>query len=542
MPVNLTLVSIQFRGIAPCPDATIPLRRNPDVPPFSLPEWTAGHTDPSQSPVAFRLDRTRNGTVSARIGFASPVSQTVEVKAEDATGGNAIGSIPPFAVQLVAGTGTQLTVRLDAPRLTDPAQARVQAHNDSWRWYARPRGTGTWQPIAETQHRVYTVLGAPMLPWGIDDPDLFVWTDALDLACQWAAGAIDVDAAAGMVARGIYQLGEPSSRPGLRYCHCSYVQLTMVGGALVSVFGCIDLIRYLNSTAVTNAATVDCHDMACAVSTFANALGAALIQGKICLVGRQIHTNDVRLIGGKETSTCFGEHELAWGGSALDPDPVWDACLQVDGDSDPASPPHQFVVSTGMIFNGGLSLGYRDRFAIGDDAKRLIAPGCRDVSNNRKLATLRPAPRRTPHDAVSGEIPVDLRDFLTSLDVKPWRLLEWFENPLDANLLAYLTTVTLAPDSIEPRLHIDWYRCASVQLARDVLSAIHSLYAQPTEYSPVAGDGGFRTLDGGSHVFVRTNLVVGINNAGMEARPIGDVPRQIDATLLERFGQRTLIL
>ena len=58
----------------------------------------------------------------------------------------------------------------------------------------------------------------------------------------------------------------------------------------------------------------------------------------------------------------------------------------------------------------------------------------------------------------------------------------------------------------------------------------------------MAGDGGFRTLDGGSHVFVRTNLVVGINNAGMEARPIGDVPRQIDATLLERFGQRTLIL
>jgi hypothetical protein len=259
-------------------------------------------------------------------------------------------------------------------------------------------------------------------------------------------------------------------------------------------------------------------------------------------VGLQIHTNDVRLIGGTETSMCFGEHELAWGGSALDPDPVWDACLQVDGDSDPASPPHQFVVSTGMIFNGGFNLGYRDRFAIGDDAKRLIAPGRRDVSDNRKLATLRPAPRRTPHDGDSGEIPVDIRGFLTSLNVKPWRLLEWFENPLDANLLAYLTTVTLAPDSIEPRLHIDWYRCASVQLAREVLSAIHALYARPTEYSPVAGDGGFRTYDGGSHVFVRANLVVGINNAGMVARPIGDVPRQIDATLLEAFGQHTLIL
>jgi hypothetical protein len=61
--------------------------------------------------------------------------------------------------------------------------------------------------------------------------------------------------------------------------------------------------------------------------------------------------------------TRFFYHEVAWSGGCLAGDVLFDACLQVDGDVDPTTPPHSAVFATNMILGPIGSGHYRDRLA-----------------------------------------------------------------------------------------------------------------------------------------------------------------------------------
>ncbi|MEO8597558.1 MAG: hypothetical protein ABI759_29840 [Candidatus Solibacter sp.] len=536
--MTLTLLSIQFRDVPPDSEFAVPLRQNPCTVPLDLPEWQPAGAIAS---VAYCLDRTAGRTVEVQVTLHSPVELDFEIKAEDATGQNLSGSIPVFGVSLQAGVPAVRQVRLSAPRLTDAAQASVEVHDDEWQWFLRLEGSAEWVPLLATRHRVYTLLSTPNYPWSALEPEQFVWTDALDFACTWATGARDAGAAATQITRRFYALGEPQSNPRLVYdSRAHYVFTTFQGGHFGSVFGLIDLIRYLNGSMPSNPGAVDCHDCASAVSTLANALGAALFRQRIGFDGPQIHTNVVRLIGGNEDARPFDQHELAWGNTASDGDPVWDACLMVDFDDAPAMSPHTFDLAAGTIFSQASGLDYRARLAVRDDAAALIAPGPLDVHENWRLEIKIPTPDCQPKLG-SIQVPSNLGDFLVSLDLSPWHMAEWSEHSVGEDLFRYMSTVLLSADSLEPRLHVDWYRCQSVARAGELFVATRKLMANAEDW-PVPGDACYRSPDGRNYIFRRANVVVQVSLGGMETAPIADLTIRLDNAIVATFGQGHTIL
>jgi hypothetical protein len=58
----------------------------------------------------------------------------------------------------------------------------------------------------------------------------------------------------------------------------------------------------------------------------------------------------------------FNYHEVAWEPSYTENDHIYDACLAVDGDPDPTSSPHTFLLPTNMSF-GSPGADYRNRLA-----------------------------------------------------------------------------------------------------------------------------------------------------------------------------------
>ena len=368
------------------------------------PEWTA-HNPAAAAVVAYRLDQTAGQTIPLQVQLVSAAAMDLELKAEDATGDNLTGSVPPFCLQLAGGTPATKIVYLNAPRLTNPEG--VQSHDDEWQWYARPSG-GDWQPLLKTRHRAYAVLGPPQAPWSTDDPERYVWTDALDFVCVWAEGARDPYTAASRITRCFYAYGEPDSKPRLSYDGVAHY-LWCPEPFSKAVFAFSDLLHFLSGAVPTNPSSVDCHDCASAVSTFANAVGAALIQKIIEIPFDQIHTNVIRLIGGEEISMPFGEHELAWGGSASSGDPVWDSCLMVDFDSCPQAPPRLRALH-GCPIRPAIGIGVSR--PSGNTVGRAETGGSRSGGHygNRQLLTMRPLPVHKP-EALTITVPTKLREF-----------------------------------------------------------------------------------------------------------------------------------
>jgi hypothetical protein len=76
--------------------------------------------------------------------------------------------------------------------------------------------------------------------------------------------------------------------------------------------------------------------------------------------------NPILAIGSSSWETAcgwggFGYHEVAWGGEAGSDDAVYDACLLVDGGTDPGLPP--FVPELPANVRFGAPGAYRDRLA-----------------------------------------------------------------------------------------------------------------------------------------------------------------------------------
>jgi hypothetical protein len=98
------------------------------------------------------------------------------------------------------------------------------------------------------------------------------WTEVLDYACSWAAGAMTADDAAGKVTDAVHNLG-----PGTFRYDCP-------GGGSPRYaspgFDCTAFLDRLRGGA-GNGVYVNCSDCATIVSTFANALGADLWQSRM---------------------------------------------------------------------------------------------------------------------------------------------------------------------------------------------------------------------------------------------------------------------
>ncbi len=359
---------------------TVNLRRNA-LAEVTVPEWVPGRME-ADSLAAYAIARTRGRrpAIAARFRRTSSSVQRVWVRAVDATLSlPTVASAPPESaftpgcafsfMELVRlalrglyggllGDVPALEIVFDTSEVTGWVEMPFEYHKLGggvgvtkqvvvWRWQWRVGTSGEWTDFETTRHTVYALLDAPTGPWLPPSPDPTapsgaptVWTDALDFAVAWAAGARTFEAASAGVTRGINNLG-PSRF--VYDCPSGTANYTMTGTFNLTQF----LARIRGEMGL--GPRVNCDDCASAVRTFSNALGTDLRQGQM---GDSIHLNPIVAIGWLAPSPGCPEtvadnqgmpawwryHEAAWTGACLRDDRLFDACLRFGMVSPPELP------------------------------------------------------------------------------------------------------------------------------------------------------------------------------------------------------------
>jgi hypothetical protein len=319
---------------------------------ISIPEWQRFLcVNPEDSRAAYAVATTKGKTITIEVALSStdPGSAFEEVRVKR--------HVKARPVNFINGKTGFVSFEL-----IDPPVARGCAGmwDVEWHWEHRLTPHHPWHYFATTRHRIYVVLDVPSAPW-VQAPynsgnTQLPWTDVLDYACRWAAGATSKDMAAALVTQSVYALG-----PAVVTYDCPG------GGSSHYSWGNFDCTAFLSRLrgGVGNGVYVNCSDCATIVSTFANALGCDLWQSKM---GWGFDLNELLAIGSSVWQTAcgwsgFSYHEVAWEGACTANEDVYDGCLQVDGDSDPAAAPHAALLPQDLRFGNPGDLVYRDRLA-----------------------------------------------------------------------------------------------------------------------------------------------------------------------------------
>lgn len=311
------------------------------------PVWTRASTVPARDACAlYAIQATRGQPLAIRVALRATDLSVAFVRA---VGGGRLGGVKEQLVSFdAAGNSGWQTFQLEAPAFHANG---VGAFDMAWAWQWRRLATDPWRPLLTTRHRIYVVLQAPTLPWvqtlgSTAQP----WTDALDIACAWAAGATTRDAAAAAVTT--------------RYNASGRVAYDTTAGATFYGWGTYQLtqmIARLNG-GVGLGGKVNCTDSANTVSTFANLLGCDLWQSRMA---SGFALNPMIAIGYSAWaipfSGSFSYHEVAWKGACTSADNIFDGCLKVDADANPVSPPHMPLLPTNMLFGDCGAMNYRLR-------------------------------------------------------------------------------------------------------------------------------------------------------------------------------------
>jgi hypothetical protein len=498
--MSLNLVSIRFRGVL-SNDLTIPLRKNSDTLPPAGPEWQAAAGGPVTSvPVAYRLDATKNRQIGIEVTFDSTGGE-FDVRADAASSENVLRTVRPFHVSSPGPGRVTMQATVDAPALTDPAQQRIRRHTDRLAWRATDNA-GQEVMSTVTEHSVYSIFAEPKAPWGTSDSATGAWTDALDIACDWAGAAQTVDDATSAITRRLFGLGRSPSDQPFRYSSgASYILSMGFGGTL---FGCIDFIETLSGVQPLGPRTLNCTDTASLVSTFSNVLGGELAQGKVF----PARIKPVQFIGQTDLrGENFTFHEIVWTG---DGKRVWDACVALDTDADAATEP---VLATGITYNDGTPASYAHILEDNGDGSELSKPpNDLKLEVNRKLTRIR---RREE---------VELPGFMASAGAAlPGKLRSW-ELMSDKGVEGYSISYHLpGPDD---RI---WFeittRKAPAEGVKPLLEAIRKTYATSVQEVKDLGDGAFATSNSQEFVFGVGQYVVQIRNTS-------SIPMKVDRKIV----------
>ena len=319
---------------------------------ITVPEWRRFIcVNPEDSRAAYAVEPTRGHPITIEVSLSStdPSVAFIEVRVED--------QVKARPVNFVNGSTGFCNFELVNPPVS---RGRVGIWEVEWNWEYRLEPQQQWRHLAVTRHRIYVVLDLPTAPW-VQMPHnapntQLPWTDVLDYACRWAEGATSSDMVAALVTQHIYELGPriiTYDCPGGGSSHYSW-----------GAFDCTAFLYRLHG-GIGNGLYVNCSDCATFVSTFANALGCDLWQSKM---GWGFALNELLAIGSRVWQTAcgwpsFNYHEVAWEAAATVTDDVYDACLRVDGDSDPTNPPHVPLLPQDLRFGNSGDLLYRDRLA-----------------------------------------------------------------------------------------------------------------------------------------------------------------------------------
>jgi hypothetical protein len=326
--MTLTLNSLGFSRVSGGSGITLRKNYTTDVP---SPEWT--QAAPAIIPCAFALTTlaTTAITVSVTLSALATTTDVIEIQAME--GGNFLGHIAPTAVDFSTNAQQTIVAAVIGQKLTVNG---VTMGNAVWTWDYRVNG-GAWQTFAQTTQRVYVVTDEPNAPWStsnnVNDTQL-PWTDVLEKACAWAANTVTPVDVATAVTTNVY------TNLGLAYETGSGAARYVDYGVDPNEFECTQFLDYLDNGA-GNGRYVNCTDCATIVVSFANSLGADLMASQMKDPGwtQTFLCNQVVAIGSNSWQVPFGNgyayHEVAWTQTGSWTDPLYDACLMVDGGPTP---------------------------------------------------------------------------------------------------------------------------------------------------------------------------------------------------------------
>jgi DNA-binding beta-propeller fold protein YncE len=229
-----------------------------------------------------------------------------------------------------------------------PLPDRVARADVSLEWFARRvPGPSPVASVGSAVHRLYVILARPTAPWS--DRQI-PWAAALNLACGWAAGAGDPDAAAGLIAE--------------RYNGSGMVSYDTVSGNTFYGWMSFNLTEMLErlTGGIGLGEKVNCTDSADTVATLANLLGCDLWESRM---EAGFYMNPIQAIGYTVWAPPFwggfGYHEVAWKGGCTAADALFDGCLKVDGDANPTVAPHSPLLPVNIVFGDCATMNYRLR-------------------------------------------------------------------------------------------------------------------------------------------------------------------------------------
>jgi hypothetical protein len=580
--MDITLEEIIFNpNVNSATTAALNLRRTNSL--VRPPEWQRGVTlTPQQSVAAYAISGIQNAaqplTVQARFRRTSFQANTIRVRTRDfsAPSTNAFGRVrdgvvnfPPFTSE----SGFH-TFELENVRLSDFG---VRAHTITWRWQFCVPPDETWADFATSTHTIYAVLELPKLPWQLLPFNAtnfqLPWVEVLDVACRWAAGARSLDDAATQVTRQVNGLGPAF----IRYdCANGAPHFTDTG------FHCERFLARLNNLEqVSNQPVprvVNCCDCASIVTTFANVLGCDLSTARMG-GGPAFDLNPVLTIGSDVWSIpCgrfnFGFHEVAWKAGATADDALFDACLQLDGDINPAAEPHTPLLPANIIFGRPGDGLYRDRMVIRDTPqvrqtcdpllqpfRRFIhAPGAPlvnfldldflstlevdfaaggRITGDERLARLKEEFDFT-NLLAAGAATVNIfsSGFLLSGDVFPgWQQSHSAAVRVAEDIFSVQTLWTRKRGDKSVLLEVDVYECASRAAAQEFLLALIDL-VQASGIAPRAaadiGEVAFSRPADTLILFARGNLAASVTTADGGAHPVADIAAKLDRYIARR--------
>ncbi|NKM64350.1 hypothetical protein GYN07_02420 [Rhizobium leguminosarum bv. viciae 248] len=243
-----------------------------------------------------------------------------------------LGRIAPTPVAIAAsGESGPVFLKLNGGVLK---AAAVGIHEIAWRWQFRTGQNPHWQDFETSYHRIFTTLDLPVAPW-IQEPaevwnSALPWSQALELACDWSAGAMFQREVAASICGSIHAMGGRQIEYG-----CPVGAREMYANTPMGIF---DLTAFIERSrnGLGNGPYVNCTDCACAVSTLANLLGVELWQGRMGEYDPAFLLRASQTIGHSSWgSPCglgvgFMFHEVAWSGGCREEDQIYDASVVVD--------------------------------------------------------------------------------------------------------------------------------------------------------------------------------------------------------------------
>jgi hypothetical protein len=563
--MNVTLEAIKFNHVPE--SATVDafnIRRN-ETEPVHVPEWRKGiSVKPEDSPAAYAISETRGNTLTIKAKFKStgPGSPKVQVRAVQAREqlrqslgcspiglvlrafstartapvGNVLGVVKERQITFnAAGETDFVTFELSGVRLWSVG---VSASTTNWRWQFRAKRSDKWTDFALTSHRIYTVLEVPKEPWEQtpwnDTNTQVPWAEAMEFACDWAAGAHDPDDAASWVTQSIHDLG----LRGVIYSGSSFYTCPN--------FNCTQFLALLRGE--TDAVPMmNCSDCATAVSSFANLVGSNLKQ--LQLGPSDFLTKPIKLLGfPQESPDDFLGHEVAWKGSVTEDGQLFDACLQVDGDDQPEAAPFVPLLPANIPFGRTGEKHYRFRLS----PNLFIKPNtliCRKIGyevegdcrqldvSQLEFLKLRYGYATWNDLAPQADLLSIDYDFLGPRLLPGWTPKLPVQQPRFAGSVKAFQLLWLFPEDKNVLLRLDLVEWKTRHEAREFmlreLGEFHLFRRVKRLSDPSIGDVSFVEAGDVSILFARSQLVFLVRSAGRKPIAVRQIAMTIDKLLVE---------